>query len=271
MPTPPSSGPASLDYVAVNVADWTRQADDQRAAGRRGWAKEPPTWGIFAVPESELGILPADADGLRVVELGCGTGYISAWLARRGALPVAIDPTPSQLENARALQREFGLAFPLVRAVGEVLPFADDSFDFAISEYGAAIWADPYRWIPEAARVLRPGGELVFLGCSTLLMLCAHETEGEAAAETFRRPQFGLHRLEWADPDSVEFCLSHGAWIALLRAHGFEILDLLEVRPREGASTRYTHVTYEWARQWPCEEVWRVRLTGEAPAGEANG
>ena len=38
------------------------------------------------------------------------------------------------------------------------------SFDLAISEYGAAIWADPYKWIPEAARLLRPGGQLIFLG-----------------------------------------------------------------------------------------------------------
>ncbi len=243
------------------MADWTRQAADQREAGRRSWSKKAPTWGIFAVPESELGILPDSADGLRTLELGCGTGYVSAWLARRGGTPVAFDPTPSQLEIAGELQREFGTHFPLVRAAAEFLPFAEDSFDLAISEYGAAIWADPYKWIPEVARVLRPGAELVFLGNSVLLMLCAEDDEEPASAQLLR-PQFGLHRIDWTEPECTEFHLSHGDWIELLRANGFEILELLEVRPLEGATTRYSFVSSEWARQWPCEEVWRVRLAG---------
>ena len=92
------------------------------------------------------------------VELGCGTAYFSAWLASRGARPVGIDITPAQLETARRMQAEFGLDFPLIEASAEDVPLPDESFDLAISEYGASIWADPYRWIPEAARLLRPGG-----------------------------------------------------------------------------------------------------------------
>jgi SAM-dependent methyltransferase len=199
---------------------------------------------------------------MRTVELGCGTAYVSAWLARRGADAVAIDPTGSQLRIARELQAEFDLSFPLARAPAEHLPFADDCFDLAISEYGAAIWADPYRWIPEAARVLRPGGELVMLGNSTLLMLCVPPEEGVAAGETLLRPLFGLHRMEWGDPESIEFHLSHGERISLFRANGFEVLDLMELRPDAGAVTRYDFVTPEWARRWPCEEVWRARLRG---------
>ena len=195
-----------------------------------------------------------------MLELGCGTGYVSAWLARRGARPVAFDPTPSQLAIAGDLQHEFGLAFPLVRAAGEYLPFADDCFDLAISEYGAAIWANPYQWIPEAARVLRPGGILVFLGNSTLSMLCAHEEDDRPSDATMRRPQFGLHRIDWSVPVCTEFHLSHGDRIRLLRRCGFEILELVELRPRPGATTRYTHMTYEWARRWPCEEAWKARL-----------
>jgi len=251
-----------LDYLAANVADWTGRADDQLEAGRRNWARQEPAWGIFGVPESQVGMLPADAAGRRVIELGCGTGYISAWLARRGAHPVGLDPTPSQLRIAHALQREFGLSFPLVRAVGEELPFADDSFDLALSEYGAAIWADPYRWIPETARVLRPGGELVVLGTGTLLMLCAPDVDEVAADTELIRPLFGMHRIDWTDPPSTEFHLSHGEWFRLLRNNGFEVTDLIELRPEDGAQTRYTHVTYEWARQWPCEEVWKARLAG---------
>ncbi|MGH3040363.1 MAG: class I SAM-dependent methyltransferase [Gaiellaceae bacterium] len=67
-------------------------------------------------------MLPASVHGLDVVELGCGTAYVSAWLARRGALPVGVDITPAQLATARAMQARFGLEFPLVEASAEAVP-----------------------------------------------------------------------------------------------------------------------------------------------------
>jgi SAM-dependent methyltransferase len=256
------SSPES-DSVATNVAQWTKTNAEYTDAGAEAWwLKETVTWGVFGIHDAWIG----DVSGLDVVELGCGTAYVSSWLARRGARPVAVDPTASQLQIAGAMQEEFGLRFPLVRAPAERLPFADGSFDLAVSEYGAAIWADPYRWIPEAARVLRPGGELVFLGNSALLMLCVPDDDDVAADERMIRPQFGMHRVEWSD-GIVEFHLSHGDWIRLFRAHGFEVLDLVELRPAAGARTSYAFVTTEWARQWPCEEAWRVRLTPGGPPG----
>jgi hypothetical protein len=54
------------------------------------------------------------------------------------------------------------------------------------------------------------------------------------------------------------------------RDNGFEVTDLVELRPEEGAHTQYTHVTYEWARQWPCEEVWKARLAGVGAADAAT-
>jgi hypothetical protein len=115
------------------------------------------------------------------------------------------------------------------------------------------------KWVPEAARLLRPGGRLRFLTNHWLMMLCAPEYDGIAATNELVRPAFGMHRVEWPDDPGVEFHLMHGDWIRLLRANGFEIEDLVELRPREGATTRYPFVTFEWARQWPCEEVWKVR------------
>jgi SAM-dependent methyltransferase len=195
------------------------------------------------------------------VELGCGTAYVSAWLARLGARPVGVDPTPGQLAIARQCQAEFGLRFPLVRGVGEQVPLRAGAFDLVVSEYGAAIWADPHRWIPEAARLLRPGGELVFLGNSTLLMLCVPDEDGLPAGDHLLRPQFGMHRFTWPDDPTVEFHLGPGDWIRLLRANGFDVEDLVELRPPAGAGTNdmYPYVTADWARRWPCEEVWRAR------------
>ena len=199
-----------------------------------------------------------DVAGVDIVELGCGTAYISAWLARQGARPVGVDPTPAQLETARRLQAEFGLEFPLVEAGAEAVPLPDASFDLAVSEYGASIWSDPYLWVPEAARLLRPGGLLALLRHSTLLMLCSPD-EGQAE-ERLARPQFGMHRFEWPD-GGVEFNLPHGELIGLLRASGFEIEELIELQAPEGAETHpyYEGLSPEWARRWPAEEIWKAR------------
>ena len=253
-----TDSPAS-DHVARNREAWDRMAADYVASGHHNWASDTVTWGIFSVPETQIGMLPDDLAGRETIELGCGTAYVSAWLARRGARPVGIDNSPGQLATARRFQREFGLDFPLHLGNAERTPFADASFDFAISEYGAAIWCDPYRWIPEAARILRPGGRLSFLGNSVLLMLCSPlDDEDAPVTERLERPLFGMHRFAWND-GAVEFHLPHGEMIRLLRESGFAIEDLVDVQIPEGATTRYPFVSPEWARRWPCEEVWKVR------------
>jgi SAM-dependent methyltransferase len=247
------------DHVLRNRAEWDRWASDYEESGRRDWAREEPAWGIWAVPESQLSVLPSDLAGLDAIELGCGTGYVSAWLARRGARPVGIDNSEAQLATARRLQLEHGLEFPLLHGNAEDVPFPDASFDLAISEYGASIWCDPYRWIPEAARLLRPGGRLIFLVNGVLLMLCAFDEDEVPATDRLLRPYFGMHRFEWPEDESVEFHLPHGAMIALLRESGLEVEALTEVRPPDGSTTRYPFVTLDWAQRWPCEEIWKAR------------
>jgi SAM-dependent methyltransferase len=249
----------SLDYIKVNAAAWDQRHEDQLKTARRGWSATEPTWGIFGVSEQAIRLLPSDLRGRIALELGCGTAYVSAWLARRGAFPVGVDPSAGQLAIAHQFQAEFGLSFPLVRASGEHVPLTDGAFDLVISEYGAAIWADPYDWIPEASRLLRPGGELVFLGNSTLLMLCVPDEDGKPATADLRRPHFGMHRFEWSDDPTIEFHLGHGDWVRLLRRNSFEILDLIELRPPSGATSRFGFVEAWWANRWPCEEVWRAR------------
>jgi SAM-dependent methyltransferase len=250
------------EHVARNRAHWDQAAEWYAEPARENWAADEPSWGIFGVPEADVGMLPDDLDGRDAIELGCGTAYVSAWLARRGARPVGIDNSQAQLETARALQREHGLDFPLLHGNAEAVPYPDASFDFAVSEYGASIWCDPYAWIPEAARLLRPGGRLHFLVNSVIAMLCMPDVGADPMVERLLRPLFGMHRFEWPDEDSVEFHLPHGKLIELLRRCGFEIEALVEVRPPAGATTRYDWMPLEWARRWPCEEVWKVRKRG---------
>ena len=245
------------DHVLRNRVAWDDYAKDFVDPGLKAWSSDEPAWGIWGIPESEVQMLDG-VDGLDAIELGCGTAYVSAWLARRGARSVGIDNSPNQLETARRFQTEFDLRFPLVHGDAERTPFRDAQFDLAISEYGAAIWCDPYAWVPEAARLLRPGGRLVFLGHSPLVMLCSPlDDEVVPIEDRLIRDQFGMHRFDWSD--ATEFQISHGETIQLMHDCGFEIEELLELRPAEGSTTRADWVTLEWARRWPCEDVWKVR------------
>ena len=247
------------EHVRRNRACWDALAAEYAPGGERAWAREEPTWGIWRVPESQLHVLPVDLAGKDVIELGCGTAYVSAWLARRGARVVGIDNSAAQLATARRLQRLHALEFPLVHGNAEEVPYPDACFDVAISEYGACLWADPSRWVPEAARLLRTGGELIFLVNSWLLTLCVPDEDGVPATDRLLRPAFGMGRLEWPGDPGVEFHLSHGDWLRLLRRSGFEVEDLIEVQAPEDGTTRYPYVTLEWARRWPSEEIWKVR------------
>ena len=248
------------DYVAVNREVWTKaNAEYTNARAHDAWAQEEITWGTSRTPESEIDVLP-DVAGKDVVELGCGTAYFGAWLARRGARVVGVDVTPAQLETARQMEEEFGLGLEFVEANAEDTGLPGESFDLVFSEYGASIWCDPAKWIPDAARLLRPGGRLVFLRNSTLAILCATFDGGPVV--TLQRPQRGLYRLDWTEPDEVEFHLGHGDWVRLLRANGFELLDLIEIQAPADVETHehYAYVTADWARKWPAEEIWRLRL-----------
>lgn len=257
--------PSRLPEYAVRNRDvWTvSNANYTAGSASDSWAQDEITWGRWHTPESQIKVLPR-LRGLEVIELGCGTAYFGAWLKKHGAKRVlGVDITPAQLDTAREMNEKFGLGLEFLKANAEAVPLPDASFDMAFSEYGASLWCDPDRWIPEAARLLRPGGELIFLVNGTILVLCMQEDDS-AATDRLRRPYFGLHRMEWPndEPPTVEFHLGYGDWIRLLRANGFEVENLLEVRPPAGATTRYPFVTGDWARQWPCEEIWKARKRG---------
>jgi SAM-dependent methyltransferase len=250
--------------LEINRALWTlvnEQFTDARAAF--AWNASDVTWGLFDVPEHEVAAL-GDIAERDVVELGCGTAYFSAWLARRGARVVGVDLTTAQLETARRCQRQFGLDFPLVAADANDVPLRDASFDLVVSEYGASVWCDPRRWIREAARLLRPRGRLVFLTNSVLASLCVPEEEGEAE-ERLLRPQRNFNRVHWPG-GGIEFHPSHGDWIRVLRENGFCIEALHELyAPAMSSDPDYYDIaSARWASQWPVEDLWVARLQSSA-------
>ena len=251
------------DHVFANRHYWDNMAADWVAAGERNWASEA-AWGVWPVPNTDYPLLPDSLDGQDAIELGCGTGYVSAWMTRRGAKRVvAIDNSEQQLATARRLAATHGLtSIEFLHGNAETVPMPDGSFDFAISEYGAAIWADPYAWIPEAHRLLRPGGRLVFLGNSPIATLFAPLDGSEPIRHTLQRDYFGMHRIDWRDvehnPGGVEFNLPISAWIVLFRDTGFEIDNYLEIRCPDPAARNQFGITAEWAHRWPGEHVWML-------------
>jgi SAM-dependent methyltransferase len=181
---------------------------------------------------------------------------------------VGVDIAPAQLATAGRLQRQFGISFPLICANAEQVAFDEASFDVAISEYGASLWCNPRRWLPEAQRLLRPDGRLIFFTNAALLMACTPRGGGQADVR-LEREYFSGYRVEFGDSDGVEFHPTHGHWVRLLRASGFILEDLIEVRPPPDAQPRFDFVSTEWARRWPSEEVWVARrVAGAAPAAQ---
>jgi len=203
--------------------------------------------------------------GMALLDVACGTGNATLPAARAGARVTGLDFAPGLLEIARERAADAMLEIDFVEGDAQELPFEDASFDLVFSEYGASIWCDPYKWIPEAARLLRPGGELVFLRNSTLCVLCAPDDPDGKVGDRLLRPQFGMHRMEWSGEDEgIDFQLAHGDWIRLLRENGFDVQALWELQAPESAETHsyYGFVSAEWARQWPAEEIWKARKRG---------
>ena len=219
------------------------------------WQRDGIRWGLFGVPDF---VLPS-LDGRAVVELGAGTAFFSAALARAGAQPIAIDLNEDQLATARNCQLETGIRFPLIQADAQAVPLAGGRADLVVSEHGASVWCDPWRWLPEAARLLKPGGLLVFLVNSVLSTLCAPDT-GPATPHLVRA-HGDLGRMTF---DGIEYHPSHSEWIAALTAAGFAVEALHELTAPADAPDHefYEIADVQWAQRWPAEDLWVARRVG---------
>ena len=250
------------EHVRVNRTYWDDMADQWISAGEKNWALSSPIWGIWGLPDSQLNLLPSDMNGMKAIDLGCGTGYVSAWMSQRGAEVTGIDNSPEQLKTAENLKGEYNLDIEFIYGNAEKVPYPDSTFDFAFSEYGAAIWCDPHIWIPEAYRLLKDGGLLTFLGTHPMAMI-ATPLNGAKCDEGLHRPYFGMHSLDWRhvefDPGGIEFNLTHSDWFRLFNDTGFEVINYLELQAPDDEAEDQFAISAEWAKSWPAEQVWQLR------------
>ncbi|MER6045939.1 methyltransferase domain-containing protein [Streptomyces sp. NPDC001793] len=107
---------------------------------------------LFDVVEEFLGRALA---GARVADVGAGTGIATALLCERGADVVAVEPGEAMAGEFRRVLPDV----PIVRGDGNALPLADASHDL-VTYAQSWQWTDTGRSVPEALRVLRPGGVL---------------------------------------------------------------------------------------------------------------
>jgi SAM-dependent methyltransferase len=244
-------------HARRNRDSWNEDADAyQRRNGPLLEASGGMAWGVWQIPEAELRVL-GDVRDREILELGCGAAQWSIALAQAGARPVGLDLSERQLDHARTLMAAAAVDFPLVHASAERVPLPDASFDIVFCDHGAMTFADPYRTVPEAARLLRPGGLFAFSHGSPILAI-AWAADAERAGERLIADYFGMHQFDYAD--SIDFNLPYGEWIRLFRANAFTVEDLIEPRPGPDATSTYRDdLEREWARRWPAECIWRLR------------
>jgi SAM-dependent methyltransferase len=262
MTEPTTDGPDDADLTPQarrNRAAWNAWSPGyQERHGPMLAASGGMAWGTWQIQEAELRIL-GDVAGRDILEFGCGAAQWSIALARAGAHPVGLDLSDEQLPHARVLMAEAGVSFPLVHASAEAVPLPDASFDIVFCDHGAMNFADPYRTVPEAARLLRPGGLFAF-NHESPIMTISWPTDAERAGDRLVHDYFGLHALD--DDDMTVFQLPYGEWIRLFRAHGLVVEDLIEPRPAADATSTYRDAEErDWSRRWPAESIWRLRRT----------
>lgn len=244
-----------MSSIGANRRHWNVISERYQAEHDPQIGAAPRLWGMFSIPDAKLEAM-GDVTGKRVLELGCGAGQWSRSLTADGAVVVGFDLSEKQLAAAVA---QMGPArFALVQGAAEHLPFAEDSFDIVFCDHGALSWAPPQLAVPQAARVLRSGGRLVFTVTSPWYEVCWDESADQLTGR-LHGDYFGISPVDEGD-GATSYPLGYGDWVRTLRGAGLVIEDLIEPRPEPGAHSGYVRTDPpDWAHRWPAEMLWIAR------------
>lgn len=235
------------ESAAASRRWWDAEADAYYQEHREVLGDAELMWGPEGVYESELGLL-GGVTGQDVLEFGAGAAQGSRWCARAGARAVATDLSGAMLARGRALDSNSQTRAPsYVQCDAIRLPFGDATFDIVFSAYGALPFVDDSEGLlREVARVLRPGGRLVF-SVTHPIRWTLPDVPGEAGL-TVRQSYFDRNAYVEADAAGSATYVEHhrtmGDRVREIVAAGLRLTDLVEPPWPDGA----THEWGGWSR-----------------------
>src|SRR5256885_16021420 len=168
---------------------------------KEAWANFGPFEALTIIPAGRLVRLAGVARGMRVLDVGCGTGVVAITAARTGATVSAIDPTPPLLDRARENARIADVSIDFREADAEELPFADAEFDAVLSQFAHMFAPRPEVAVREMLRVLKPGGTLAFSTWPPELLV--GRTVGVTTRYMPPPPPGVMPPILWGDPNII--------------------------------------------------------------------
>lgn len=133
-----------------------------KAAQRAGWAHFAPLQVLTTEPAGRLVRFADICPGNRVLDVACGTGVVAVTAARRGATVTGLDLTPQLLDVARDNAQTAAVDIDWREGDAESLPFADNTFDVVVSQFGHMFAPRPDVALGEMLRVLKSAGTIAF-------------------------------------------------------------------------------------------------------------
>ena len=242
-----------------NQTYWDAVADEYQSSIRI--STDDYHYGPLLPGDRELQVLPVELTGKRCLEIGCGAGQNSIYLARRGADCVAVDVSERQLKHARSLAVEQDVSIDFRRDDMDAMPVAElGTFD-VIHTSSLAFSSDPASVVQTMAGMLKPEGRVLLIGLHALH--AGDWTELEDGSEgVFVRNYFDATE-DGRDADAghdgiVARCYSVSAMAEWLHRAGLYIERLLEPEPlpiyqmsEQDILARVPYDSPEWRHLYP--------------------
>ncbi len=240
-----------------NRKAWDAYGDEYNKLHNEQLDRSDFYWGYWSIPEREVLAL-GNIKEKKVLELGGGAAFQSIAIKRQGGILVAIDNSLKMLEYAKKNQVKYKTEFHLIHCCGEHLNLESDQFDIVFCDHGAMTFSKTKETLFEVNRVLKKGGTFAFNIGSPLQEVC-YDTKNEVVDNKFHKSYFELEGFEEDGFIYQQHTLS--GWIKLFIEAGFQIVDLVELRPNEQSKSTYGRNSklFEWALNWPAENLWKLK------------